>query len=476
MRLKKQSIILIVLLIIFSFSSNAYAVDTVASSDNITESIEIEESISIEDEQDQNILAAPEKSLSNASNNYREICLDEPLNLDADGDNFYFTVKKSGNYQLWLDVNSDTTEFEFTMISQDENNMIISVNDSQGFYKNCYLRAGYSYYFNTNGCLSVTIKNKDIPTLSLDRAIKTDTSAQKLFVFAPLESGKYNFSIEKYNIAETGGLDIYLDKYDDRPYGGYNNEAEKIVYLDAGEKCYVNVANTSLLRVSKKSNAADLNISEIWLLKDPFSITDTDGYVLYPHNTRFVNSGDEWIGNTEIDKPFFTIVLDSDLLNPILLNSNGDVIKWKIHTKSIRGKTIFSLPMNVLHSYRVFTIVLSTKNLSKEFTIAINPTKNKPDRTNITAINKNGNQTIVHWKKISNADGYYIYCSKQKEGDYKKVATVNDKSKNQYVTEFKYNSFYYKIVSFKKSYGLTIRGYSSYPKRYSGHVKTLPPA
>lgn len=70
----------------------------------------------------------------------------------------------------------------------------------------------------------------------------------------------------------------------------------------------------------------------------------------------------------------------------------------------------------------------------------------------ITSINAGKHRATLHWKKVNNATGYYVYRSNTKNGTYKKIATVTGRT--SYVDKkslSKSGNYYYKLVAFRKS-------------------------
>lgn len=70
----------------------------------------------------------------------------------------------------------------------------------------------------------------------------------------------------------------------------------------------------------------------------------------------------------------------------------------------------------------------------------------------ITSINAGKHKATLHWKKVNNATGYYVYRGNTKNGTYKKIATVTGKT--SYVDKKSLNksgTYYYKLVAFRKS-------------------------
>lgn len=87
-----------------------------------------------------------------------------------------------------------------------------------------------------------------------------------------------------------------------------------------------------------------------------------------------------------------------------------------------------------------------------KFTAAATPGKTKIQK----AIGKKKAVTIT-WKRVAGADGYYVYRSASKNGNYKKIATVKGASKISY-TNKKLKSkktYYYKVAAYKKTKGIT---------------------
>ena len=96
--------------------------------------------------------------------------------------------------------------------------------------------------------------------------------------------------------------------------------------------------------------------------------------------------------------------------------------------------------------------VMSDVPYNFKFTAAVTPAKTKIQK----AVGKKKAVTIT-WKRVSGADGYYVYRSNSKNGNYKKIATVKGASKMSY-TNKKLKSkrtYYYKVAAYKKTKGIT---------------------
>ena len=70
----------------------------------------------------------------------------------------------------------------------------------------------------------------------------------------------------------------------------------------------------------------------------------------------------------------------------------------------------------------------------------------------ITSISSKSKKVTLKWKKSSSATGYYVYRSTEKDGEYKKIATVKGASKTSYKDSKglkKGRTYYYRIVAYK---------------------------
>lgn len=80
-----------------------------------------------------------------------------------------------------------------------------------------------------------------------------------------------------------------------------------------------------------------------------------------------------------------------------------------------------------------------------------------PDKVTIKSVTAGTKKVTLKWTKSENADGYIIYRSTSKNGTYKKVATIKKGSTVKYTDKnLKSNTkYYYKVVAYKKTNGVT---------------------
>ena len=91
-----------------------------------------------------------------------------------------------------------------------------------------------------------------------------------------------------------------------------------------------------------------------------------------------------------------------------------------------------------------------------------------PNKTKITSIKSAKKKVTLKWKKVSGANGYYIYRATSKTGAYKKIATIKKGSVVKYTDKKslkKKKTYYYKVVAYKKSQGLTATSTASAVKK-----------
>lgn len=86
----------------------------------------------------------------------------------------------------------------------------------------------------------------------------------------------------------------------------------------------------------------------------------------------------------------------------------------------------------------------------------------KPASTSITSIKAGKQKATIYWKKASNATGYYLYRSTSANGTYKKIATVTGKTSYTDKKSLKSKqTYYYKVISFRKSGSKVLRSKAS---------------
>ena len=90
-----------------------------------------------------------------------------------------------------------------------------------------------------------------------------------------------------------------------------------------------------------------------------------------------------------------------------------------------------------------------------------------PAKPKISSVKAAKKAAAVKWKKVSNADGYYIYRSTSKKGEYKKVKTIKKASTTSWKNK-KLKSgttYYYKVAAYKKVNGAAVTSACSAVKK-----------
>ncbi len=91
-----------------------------------------------------------------------------------------------------------------------------------------------------------------------------------------------------------------------------------------------------------------------------------------------------------------------------------------------------------------------------------------PNKTKITSIKSSKKKVTLKWKKVSDANGYYIYRSTSKKGTYKKIATIKKGTTVKYTDKKglkKKKNYYYKVVAYKNANGITVTSADSSVKK-----------
>ena len=121
---------------------------------------------------------------------------------------------------------------------------------------------------------------------------------------------------------------------------------------------------------------------------------------------------------------------------------------------------------------------------SKSLKITVKPNKVK----GVVTSSPKTKQVKVSWSKQSKVTGYEVYCSASKDGKYRKVATVKDKSYITFKNKMTYKvndtkktiklkfgkTYYYKVRAFKSvknSNGKTKKIYGSYSRIVKASVR-----
>lgn len=89
--------------------------------------------------------------------------------------------------------------------------------------------------------------------------------------------------------------------------------------------------------------------------------------------------------------------------------------------------------------------------------------------TRITkAVSKKAGTNTITWKRISTAKGYLVYYAKSVDGTYKKLKTITNNKTTTYTHKGLTNGtpYYYKIVTYRKVNGKTVKNVSSIYEAY----------
>ena len=88
-----------------------------------------------------------------------------------------------------------------------------------------------------------------------------------------------------------------------------------------------------------------------------------------------------------------------------------------------------------------------------------------PDTVKLSSVKKaSSTSAILTWKKVSDAKGYVVYMKTGKNGKYKKIADIKDRSTT---------SYYKTKLQRKKTYYFRVRAYKSiYGERSYGELST----
>ena len=95
--------------------------------------------------------------------------------------------------------------------------------------------------------------------------------------------------------------------------------------------------------------------------------------------------------------------------------------------------------------------------VGQEYSIKVNYTK-APKTVKLKSVTAGKRRATIKWNKSKDATGYYIYRSTKKNSGYKKIATIKKNKTVKYVDKKSLKSkriYYYKVVAYKKTNGLT---------------------
>ncbi len=96
------------------------------------------------------------------------------------------------------------------------------------------------------------------------------------------------------------------------------------------------------------------------------------------------------------------------------------------------------------------------------YSVTVNYSK-APGKVTLNSVKAGKKQATLKWKKVKDADGYYIYRSESKNGEYKKVKTITKGSTVKYTDKKlkKGKTYYYKVVAYNKTKSVTAPGPAS---------------
>lgn len=79
----------------------------------------------------------------------------------------------------------------------------------------------------------------------------------------------------------------------------------------------------------------------------------------------------------------------------------------------------------------------------------------------VVAKAKSRGKTKIKWSKVKDADGYYVYSAKKKNGKYKKIGKTKAKGKRVCIHRYKKlrknKRYYYKVIAYKKIGGKKLK-------------------
>ena len=131
----------------------------------------------------------------------------------------------------------------------------------------------------------------------------------------------------------------------------------------------------------------------------------------------------------------------------------SDAKKWNSVTTTKTAKTIKGLKAGKKYSFKVTAITKSKKYTTQKTTITT------LKKVAVKVKSSTDNSIKLSWKKDTAADGYIVYKKNSKKAEWKKVTTIKKDSTVTYnVKELKANKkYYFKVVSYKKANGKTIK-------------------
>lgn len=150
-------------------------------------------------------------------------------------------------------------------------------------------------------------------------------------------------------------------------------------------------------------------------------------------------------------------------------NTSPDKIRdgWKVELykgtsatpmQKLETKDAATLKVNLKKgTYYIRVASKSMVPVGQEYSLKVNYAK-APKAVKIKSVKPGKKRATISWSKSKDATGYYIYRSTKKNGKYKKIATIKKNKTVKYVDKKSLKSkktYYYKVVAYKKTNGLT---------------------
>ena len=150
-------------------------------------------------------------------------------------------------------------------------------------------------------------------------------------------------------------------------------------------------------------------------------------------------------------------------------NSKTKKYDYVVKTKNTKY-TIKNLKIGTTYKFRVkaYKTVDKEEYTGKETELSAST---NPSKTKITKLTTKNKKATIKWKKISNATGYEIYMSKNKNKGYKKIKNITKKNTIRYKKGSlkKNKTFYFKIRTYRTVDGKKV--YSSYSSVKNVRIK-----
>lgn len=360
-------------------------------------------------------------------------------------------IYQDGNYYLFLDKGSYTYNLclSTSTIPNYPINYVISYSSNYNDYVNSVsFDKIYTHYYGSKNCYaSFELKEASTVTFTLSQPINiVNKTAESAYIkIYDLNSNGKEIINEYYSRSNS-----YAYTYTVRlPKGKYRfNYYCSSVYATTNGF----LRESELIACSYKISAKKASPPKTPKLSHKVTVTKYSTYNKYSVDASYPD-------NQAYDGVELWIKTDNQKW---ILKQTVQNTKYSRYTKVYVTSYSYN---NYVTFYKVRTYSLyGTQKVYSNFSNTLYTKTSLKPKTPSVSLKSAKKAVKISWKRVSDADGYYIYRSTKKNSGYKKVKTITKGSTVSY-TNSKLSSrktYYFKVKSYKKVNGVTINSnYSS---------------